>query len=41
MIPIFFTQQEENIQQKFLTEAINLSKEHLDYLRRQKIVNIP
>lgn len=41
MIPIFFTQKEENINQKFLTGAINLSKEHLDDLRRQKIVNIP
>ena len=41
MIPIFFAEKEQNIKQKFLTGAITLSKEHLDDLRRQKILNIP
>ena len=41
MIPMFFSQQEANINQKFLTAAISISKEHLDDLRRQRILNIP
>ncbi|WP_197083741.1 type II secretion system protein [Crocosphaera watsonii] len=41
MTPIFFSQKEENVNQKFLTGAINLSKEHLDDLRRQKIIDLP
>lgn len=41
MIPIFFAEKEQNINQKILTGAITLSKEHLDDLRRQKILNIP
>ncbi len=41
MIPIFFAEKEQNIKQKFLTGAITLSKEHLDDLRRQRILNIP
>ncbi|ACB52886.1 hypothetical protein cce_3538 [Crocosphaera subtropica ATCC 51142] len=41
MIPVFFSQKEQTINQKIVTGAIALSKEHLDDLRRQRILNIP
>ncbi|MGK7882009.1 MAG: type II secretion system protein [Crocosphaera sp.] len=41
MIPIFLTEKEQKINQKILTGGIALSKEHLDNLRRQRILNIP
>lgn len=41
MIPIFFAEKEQKINQKILTGAIALSKENLDDLRRQRILNLP
>ncbi len=41
MIPMFFSEKERNIKQNFSTGAIGLAKEHLDDLRRQRILNIP
>ncbi|WP_107671121.1 hypothetical protein [Cyanothece sp. BG0011] len=41
MIPIFFAEKEQKLNQKILTGAIALSKENLDDLRRQRILNLP
>ncbi|MEL4898058.1 type II secretion system protein [Crocosphaera sp. Alani8] len=41
MLPLFFSEKEQNINQSFLNEAISLSKEHLDDLRRRKILDLP
>lgn len=41
MFPAFMIEKEQNINQRILTGAVALSKETLDDLRRQKILNIP
>ncbi|MEM8778291.1 MAG: type II secretion system protein [Cyanobacteria bacterium P01_G01_bin.49] len=41
MFPAFMSQKEQGINQKILAGAVTLSKETLDDLRRQPILNIP